>query len=75
MLDNDYKEIFDELKTHEETELIDDLNGCLMIAKMLRHLCKEKNLLNEQYYINWEDELNRISTMDPETDILEEILN
>ena len=30
MLDNDYKEIFDELKTHEETELIDDLNGCLM---------------------------------------------
>ena len=37
----------------------------LFMANEIRVFAKNNDCLNEQFYINWEDELNRFSTMDP----------
>lgn len=76
MLDiEDIKETLNELREKFEIEDIknDILPGAIMMVKIIRQVCKERNLLNEQEFLNWEDELNRISTMSPEEDLLEEI--
>lgn len=77
MLDiEDIKETLNELREKFEIADIknDILPGAIMMVKIIRQVCKERNLLNEQEFLNWEDELNRISTMSPEEDLLEEIL-
>jgi hypothetical protein len=73
---DDIKETLKELREECEIEDIknDILPGAIMMIKIIRQICKERNLLNEQEFLNWEDELNRISTMSPEEDLLEEIL-
>lgn len=72
---DDIKETLNELREKFEIEDIknDILPGAIMMVKIIRQVCKERNLLNEQEFLNWEDELNRISTMSPEEDLLEEI--
>ena len=72
----DIKELLEELRCIDTDEIKEEyLSGSLQMIKIIRQVCKEKNLLNEQHFINWEDELNRISTMDPEEDLLDEILS
>lgn len=72
----DIKELLEELRCIDIDEIKEEyLSGSLQMIKIIRQVCKEKNLLNEQHFINWEDGLNRISTMDPEEDLLDEILN
>lgn len=73
---DDIKETLNELREKFEIEDIknDILPGAIMMVKIIRQVCKERNLLNEQEFLNWEDELNRISIMSPEEDLLEEIL-
>lgn len=72
---DDIKETLNELREKFEIEDIknDILPGAIMMVKIIRQVCKERNLLNEQEFLNWEDELNRISTMSPEEDLLEDI--
>ena len=72
----DIKELLEDLRNIDIDELKEEyLSGSVQMMKIIRQVCKEKNLLNEQHFINWEDELNRISTMDPEEDLLDEILS
>ena len=72
----DIKEVLEDLRNIDIDELKEEyLSGSVQMMKIIRQVCKEKNLLNEQHFINWEDELNRISTMDPEEDLLDEILS
>lgn len=52
----------------EKELLIEKLGKCLIDAYNLRHECKKAGLLHEQFYLNWEDELNKLSTMDPDAD-------
>lgn len=72
----DIKELLEDLRCLDTDEIKEEyLSGSVQMMKIIRQVCKEKNLLNEQHFINWEDELNRISTMDPEEDLLDEILS
>lgn len=41
------------------TEIINDI-------KQVRQYCKDNNLLNSQLYLDFEDELNKLSVLDPE---------
>ena len=72
----DIKELLEDLRCLDTDEIKEEyLSGSVQMMKIIRQVCKEKNLLNEQHFINWEDELNRISTMDPEENLLDEILS
>ena len=72
----DIKELLEDLRCLDTDEIKEEyLSGSVQMMKIIRQVCKEKNLLSEQHFINWEDELNRISTMDPEEDLLDEILS
>lgn len=50
-------------------EVFEQIANALSAVKITRQNAKDAGLLNTQEYLDFEDELNKVSTMDPNTDI------
>ena len=54
-----------EYKVKEKAQLLQLIGKALEAAADVRLYAKEWNLLNSQDYLNFEDELNKLSVKDP----------
>jgi hypothetical protein len=46
--------------------IVDTMTAIINDIKKVRQYCKDNNLLNSQLYLDFEDELNKLSVLDPE---------
>lgn len=52
-------------KIEDEKDFKELIEYSIFLINEIRNYAKKNGFLNEQYYLDWEDELNRISVMDP----------
>lgn len=46
--------------------IVDTITTIINDIEQVRQYCKDNNLLNSQLYLDFEDELNKLSVLDPE---------
>lgn len=46
--------------------IVETMTTIINDIKKVRQYCKDRNLLNNQLYLDFEDELNKLSVLDPE---------